>query len=161
MFSTRTGTPGLHPPIEWHDDVSTPIAITQPQIEDSLEDRFREALRSGRNGLRAILRELVDEEVAAARIDTIHALIAEIIESKDPRKKAIYLAIAAGMPIGLTKTLKEWADVLGVRKQCVQQGVEDVRARYRLRKNRLMRDEEARDHMRLANFHPTERHEDE
>jgi hypothetical protein len=112
----------------------------------------REALDNGE------LKRFLDNYVAAhteeLQLRLIKHILTEVIEAQKPKFKLICMAIASGHLAGLRKTDEEWAAAFGVSKQDVQNGVESQRAELQLRKNRTMRDEEAREKMRQGNFRP-------
>jgi tartrate dehydratase alpha subunit/fumarate hydratase class I-like protein len=155
-------------PVEWHDDRAVPVPIEFFNYEavDSLEGHVREALardaaevRAGRRKrfLLGLIEQLVSDGEDEIRREAVSAIMAEVIRAEQPKQKVVCIGIAAGMPAVLRKTEQQWADIFGVSKQDIQQGVKECCERFGLRKNRTMRDEEARKNMQLANFRPKEK----
>jgi hypothetical protein len=145
-----------HLAVEWHDDrpVRVPIVNFNFDSIDPLEDQVREALRQGR--LKMFLDGYVAYQTEEVRRDAIDALVSQVINAEKPVLKLICFAYAAGAMAALKRTMEQWGKHFGVTKQDIQQGVDDVRESFKLRQNRTMRNEEARETMRQANFRPKE-----
>lgn len=143
--------------VEWQNDEAFAVEITHFDFDslDSVEARAREALADGL--FKAFLEAHVADRLREERGAVASAIVAEVIDAKQPKLKLVCLAIATGMTIGLARTLEEWGKAFGVTKQNMQQLVEAASEKFGLRKNRAMRDEEARENMRNANFRPKEK----
>jgi len=142
--------------VDWQDDQPFAVKIEYFDYEalDRLEDLAREALAKGR--LKEFLDGYVATQTEGLRCTVVKKVLDHIIHCKRPKFKVICMAIAAGHGTAMARTEEEWAADFGVSKQDLQEAVETEREEFRLRKTRLMRDEEAREKMRTGNFRPKE-----
>jgi len=144
-------------PVEWHEDRPVPVVAVNFNFEelDRLEAHALEAIEAGR--FTEWVKSLVEGETAEVRREAVNMLVGQVIGLKKPAQGLIFIAIAVGNAAAIEKTDTEWAKILGVSKQDVQQGVRQARERLALRQNRTMRGPEARNKMRQGNFRPREK----
>ena len=141
-------------PVEWHEEHAFPVQIVHFDFAhlDSYDDQLREALRAGTNGpgtARRILGRIIRIETERVAADTISRLICLIIDAKKPVARILAIAQRYGLFAALGKTGTQLAAERGISKQAMQQAQKWVDENLgATRKNRSMRDQNAREKMR-------------
>lgn len=143
--------------VEWEDDRPQPIEIVYFDFSsvEKLEDLAKEALARGT--FREFMEEFCEMRFAPERQEIVARIVGEGIKAKNSKKALVQMGIAAGMTVCTIRTDEEWAEFFGVTKQAMQQGIDRARKMLYLRKNRAMRDDEAREKMRQSNYRPKEK----
>lgn len=142
-------------PVEWHDD--KPFVIATEEFNhaalDSPSDLVREGLKAGRP-LEEIIEELLEERARPMAAEVLNRMIEFIITAENARLAAYQVALAGGLGVILGITGPKVAEMFGITKQAVQQGVDRFCEEVGLRKTRAMRDEEARENMSQSHYAP-------
>jgi hypothetical protein len=144
---------GFIPIANWDEGQSFVVPIEQFDYAsmDSPEDYVREAMQQGKP-LSPIILGMVECAIAGRQVETVRKLMVLISDARKPRQRIDEIAFACGMSLADGVTLVSLAKKWGTSKQAIQRNVEAVCDTLQIRKTRTMRGQEAKEHMRKANF---------
>ena len=128
--------------VDWlgSDPLVVPITTWEPQ--DSLEDRVKQAQLDG-TGLQSVIDSMVEELAETKRSQAISWFLTEVINHRRPKLRAVQIGIAAGCKCVNELTGPEWAKRFRISKQAMQQAVQAIRRKWKLRPTRTMRSAQA------------------
>lgn len=140
-------------PGEWSDDQRFAVKIEHFDFDsiDSVDDLVREELAT-KGTVKHLLKKMVALELNKARTETLVTVLGKIKDASDSGLAVVQISCACGMLFISGETDQAYADRFGISKQAFQQGVEGYREALGLRQTRTMRDENAKDLMRLSNY---------
>ena len=121
---------------------------------DSLDDMVDE-LRSKRQSVEPLFRELLKREDSSGRCAAITAFVAYILDTDKPRQTAAVIAWCSGMSVLEGKSAVEMAAQFGVSKQAWCALAKDLCERLGISPPRSIRSEMGCEEMRRSHFKRT------
>ena len=133
------------------DNTSTldPIFRWDPASVDTIEDEARELIAIGKK-LAPFIAGLVESQTQTTRQELFNWIITDIIDSKNPRLRAVALGLAAGCSATATRTDAQWARHFNISKQAIYDAKASLRRKYGLNHVRQLRSTQARANMRRS-----------
>lgn len=154
MGHKRHGKTVLH--VEYHDGDEVPVPVHYFDFDelDSLDDLAKECLKQ-HGSLKPIISQMRQAVRMDAGSEAVQQMLYHLRKAKNFRLEAWVWSAAYDLICEEELTNTKIAELFGISKQDFQQLVKRCRNKMRGRKTRTMRDEEARENMRLANIRHT------